>query len=374
MRSTAAASPSAEQAAHLQAIEQQLQAMRIEQGRYRRYCHALEGVCWDLLDDLGVTGKGGSGVHGEARKERLPAADGTAVNLPSSTPPPIPPAATPHASSGMRGLDRPSSHPRAGSHTILSPCTEVTPSMASSNQTRGQPHLCTPLPLSQLDAASTPGLKRGAPRSCKAGLLSPHETQLLFNRLRQLRQWMSDLVTGVSAATFSARAEDGCRVGGTLSSPSVAPAEVVTDACVCGDASTSSSAPPLSPGEPSQELVTARRLHRAVDDLFMLFTQLQATLTDTVWCTSHPPALSTPARTNQDRDVEVERLRAINQQLRRILRGYEQSHKAIKGSSTFQACDNGKASRGSAASLPSTPPPGYTASNEPGLFIALRRR
>ncbi|KAG5507232.1 hypothetical protein JIQ42_06638 [Leishmania sp. Namibia] len=371
MRSTAAASPTAARAGRHRSLYQQLEAMRREQGHYRRHYSELEAVCWDLLNDLAATETDGGGADESRGMGRSPAVDSAATL--SSAPSLIPPAAAAHARSGERGLGCPPSLSCAGSHPSLSPSTEATTARVST-QRAGQSHPSDPLPLFQGSAVSWADSQRRTPRPCNTEVLSPQETQLLLSRLRKLHQWMSDLVTGVSAATSSARADVGYSVSGALSDPSAAVTKAATAVCLRGDSSASLLSSPQSTGELPQKCVTALRLHRAVDDLFMLFTQLQATLTDTVWCTSHPPALSTPARTHHDRDVEVERLRAINQQLRRVLRGYEQPHRAAKGAPNLQAHNGVKASRGSILPLPSSPPPGYTASNEPGLFIALRRR
>ncbi|KAG5511587.1 hypothetical protein GH5_06542 [Leishmania sp. Ghana 2012 LV757] len=374
MRSTVAAPLTAARARRHRSLDQQLEAMRREQGHYRRHYTELEAVCWDLLNNLASTETDGGGAHESRGMGRSPAVNSAATpSSPCTSPSLIPPAAAAHARSGERGLGCPPSLSCVGSHPSLSPSTEATTARVST-QRACQSHPSDPLPLFQGNAVSWADSQRRTPRPCKAEVLSPQETQLLLSRLRKLHQWMSDLVTGVSAATSSARADVGCSVSGALSDPSAAVTKAATDVCLRGDSSASFLSSPRSTGESPQRCVTALRLHRAVDDLFMLFTQLQATLTDTVWCIGHPPALSTPARTHHDRDVEVERLQAINQQLRRVLRGYEQPHRAAKGAPKWQAHNGVKASRGSTVPLPSSPPPGYTASNEPGLFIALRRR
>ncbi|KAG5485283.1 hypothetical protein CUR178_06646 [Leishmania enriettii] len=374
MRSSAAASPTAARVRRHRSLDQQLEVMRREQGQYRRHYSELEAVCWDLLNDLAATETDGGGAHESGLMGRSPTVERAATpSSPCPAPSLIPPAAAAHARSGERGLVCPPSLSCVGSHPSLSPSAEATTSRVST-QREGQSHPSDPVSLFQGSAVSWADPQRRTPRPCRTDALSPQEAQLLLSRLRKLHQWMSELVTGVSAATSPARADVGSSVSGALSDPSAAVAKAATAVRLRGDSRASLLSSPRSTGESPQRCVTALRLHRAVDDLFMLFTQLQARLTDTVWCTSHPPALSTPARTHHDRDLELERLRAINQQMRRVLRGYEQPHRAAKVAPKLQAHTAVNASRGSRVPLPSSPPPGYTASNEPGLFIALRRR
>ncbi|CAC9449645.1 hypothetical_protein [Leishmania infantum] len=374
MRSTAAATPTAAQAARILSLEQKLQALPTEQDHYRRHYEEPEGVCWDVLDDLAENE--GRGAHDSTGIGPPSAEDGAPLLDASSSPPSrlASPATAPRASAGRHGLGYPVSASHDGPHSHPSLCSDATPAGVSSRRAT-QRHLSDHPPPSRRTTISS---SRPDPRlrcSGEADVLSPQETQLLLRRLRRLHQWMGDLVTGVSAATSSGCADVGCRGDGALRDPSATATEVIANVCPCSDSSAACSAFPLSARESPLKRVTALRLHRVVDDLFMLFTQLQATLTDVVWCTSHPPALSTPVRTHLAHDVEVERLRAINQQLRRTLRGYEQSHQTASEAPAPRPYDSIKASRRAAPPLSSPPPPaGYAASHESGLFIALRRR
>ncbi|CAG9569049.1 hypothetical_protein [Leishmania major strain Friedlin] len=245
-------------------------------------------------------------------------------------------------------------------------CSKAPPAGVSSSRRVTQRHLSDyPPPFQRTTVPSS----RPNPRlrgSDEADVFSPQESQLLFRRLRRLYQWMGDLVTGVSAATLSGCADVNFRGDGGLRDPSSVAAEAIANVCPCSDSSATWSASPLSACESPLKRVTALRLHRVVDDLFMPFTQLQATLTDVVWCTSQPPALSTPVRMHLDHAMEVERQR-------RTLWGYEQSRQTAREEPAPQPYDEIRARRPAAPPLSSPPPPaGYAASNESGLFIALR--
>ncbi|KAK7196603.1 hypothetical protein NESM_000598800 [Novymonas esmeraldas] len=308
-------------AARIHELEQQLETVRQEQAAYVRHCQALEGVCWDVLDDVARGEEAGEGhIH------VYPAS----FSLRDSA------AAAP--------LSRPPWQRCSGAHAAAS----------------------------RLRSASPPLPPRGA------SAVSSSEAHLLLERLGTLRQWMHDLVVGLHAARPMQRPHDAWRAAERGTTTTATAASVSADAGSSADVvGADSSMEQLTRAAPHPQRVGPATLHRAVDDVFVCFTQLQAMLTDVVWDTAHPPALSTPARTYGDRHVEVERLRAINQDLRRTLRGYEQSCSATRrgeSSSRRGATTTTTTAAEAATSMPPPPPTGYAATKEAGLVVAVRRR
>ncbi|KPI83495.1 hypothetical protein ABL78_7469 [Leptomonas seymouri] len=323
-----------EQTALIHHLRRQLHAVQQEHERYRNHYREVESVCWDLVGDM--------------KRLRQEGLDSSQVH-----------AALPATGRHTRG---PSPHSRAtweetkdSSAQLGSPPSPI--QLQSSTNQLGQ-------------EASTPRQRQPQPvwsRAHGALHLEREEAQALMDRLWTLRQWMGDLFESVQALTSPAAARENSS------------SELTHRASAClgevAEVNAKAGVPRASHPVPQAGCVSARQLHRILDEIYLQFTQLQATLTDTLWTTAHPPALSTPAHTRKDRSTEVERLRAINQQLRRTLRDYEQARSrrtttASSATSTFSR----PPLRKFAAAAALRAPPGYAASQEANLFVALPRR
>jgi hypothetical protein len=325
--STAAAFIS-EPAAQLHGLRQQLHAVQQERDRYRSHLSELESLCWELVGDLAQLR--GDVVDGVKVHADFVEGGGPSVREER------PIAHKPLSSITTSLVDRPSSLKNTQSQR--SSLSSVVQGRLSCPRVRG------PLRL-ELD-----------------------EAQALLRRLWTLRQWMGDLVDSV--ATFETT------IGGARSSSvgqQHTPLLCRDDAAIREEAAalkTGRSAPQTSS---SSQLSgdTPQQLHRTLDDIFLQFTQLQASLTNTLWTTSHPPALSTPAHTRQDSEIEVARLQTINQELRRTLRAYEQSHS--RPNTSAAGCRSSRSASRKPSHSTRCPPPGYVEAPEKGLFVAFPR-
>ncbi|KAL7703748.1 hypothetical protein N2W54_004983 [Lotmaria passim] len=326
-----AASP-AEQAAQIRSLQQQLCSLQHEHEQYRNHYQELESVCWELLGDM-------KQLCDEEELHGLP----------------------PRRRFVERALRTRLQTPALETVIEEAPfkATAVTEAALSPSLVSRQDQLASPPP--------PPSPAAAPPRVCGPLYLDRADAQALVDRLRTLRQWMGDLHGGIQALT-SRRIPTSSSLARHQDSPLACPIDA---AVLAKAADLKSTAKPAHTSPAGGE--TMRLLHRVLDDLFLQFTQLQATLTDTLWTTAHPPALSTPAHTQRDHDVEVTRLRAINQQLRRTLRGYEQSNRKATDSSRAQRLSSPSPSR-KTTSRALRIPPGYAKSQEEGLVVAVPRR
>ncbi|KPA74243.1 hypothetical protein ABB37_09257 [Leptomonas pyrrhocoris] len=341
----AADTRAAEQASVVHRLREQLYALQHEQEHYRSHYGELESVCWELVRDIE-----------ELRQERL---DRSHL----------------HAATSKDGLTL----------GMRNPCSQT----ANERSTLDSSAQLRPLlPSTQLQSSTSrqdggaPSPVQGRPAPTPPRVHGPlhleqHEAQILVDRVWTLRQWMGDLSDGVAALTLS----DAAAAGTANSSEQpqhripVFPGEAAVRE-KAAELTIRRDVPHALLRTPQSGSNAPRLLHRTLDDIFLQFTQLQARLTDTLWTTAHPPALSSPAHTRQDRDIEVARLRAINQQLRRTLHDYEQTRRRSTAPTPTVARPRSRSPlRRSSATAAPRAPPGYTASQEEeGLFVALPRR
>lgn len=330
------ASP-AEQASQIRSLQQQLRAVQHEHDHYRDHYRELESVCWKLMEDVN-----------SIRQEGLNASQAR-ISLVGESP-------------GSRRDDT-----RPSQRETCSPALIQTPARASAAPCLDSP-ICTLMP-------SNRSRVRGALH------MEQPEAQALVDRLSTLQQWMQDLTTSLPthhtrSANVGAEVRNASRSFSSQHHLDPAADSAAVNSAVRDRAAQQKCSAEKSPRaafrSPRRSRDAVAQLQAVVDELFLRFTQLQATLTDLLWTTAHPPALSTPAHTRQDRDVEVARLRAINQQLRRTLRGYEQTGVPARN------CD---AHVRVAATLTQKPlaahhqgPAGYAPASENGLFVAFPRK
>lgn len=338
------ASTPAEYAAQIRSLRHRLTVLERQNERYRHHYGELESVCWEVLTDVQ-----------ELRTAAAAAAD-AGLNESHRTDQSLIDAA---AASAER--------------------TTTTSALATSSSTADR-EKAQALSSRPMEPSRTPLRPfEACPRPRGSLHLQRNEAQALMDRLWTLRAWVGDLADAVggrasnngAAVTLLGAAPE--RENANFPIAEAAPAAALRRQPAHAVRTLSASP---SPQQRTKDHDTHDQLHRLLDDVFLGFTQLQATLTDTLWSINHPPALSTPPHTRQDRDMEVARLRTINDQLRRTLQGYEQAHRrtdarvpVVHGDVRRTQQQQQRRERPSTSSP--QPPPGYTTvASDAGLYVA----